>query len=49
MEPTKNKMAAALPSLSSHEAIADALYRAVLAFDTVDSTLLISALAPGPF
>ncbi|KAI1852812.1 hypothetical protein JX265_003296 [Neoarthrinium moseri] len=35
---------ASLPSLSNHEAIADALYRAVLAFDHGDEELLRSAV-----
>ncbi|KAI9934823.1 hypothetical protein ASPWEDRAFT_117101 [Aspergillus wentii DTO 134E9] len=39
-------MTTALPSLSSREAIADALHRAVLAFDTADSALLESSLVP---
>ncbi|OJJ07705.1 hypothetical protein ASPVEDRAFT_202708 [Aspergillus versicolor CBS 583.65] len=39
-------MAAVLPGLSTREAIADVLHRAVLAFDTADRPLLISALMP---
>ncbi|KAB8260272.1 hypothetical protein BDV32DRAFT_149501 [Aspergillus pseudonomiae] len=39
-------MTATLPSLSFREAIADALHRAVLAFDIADSALLNSALTP---
>ncbi|CAL5868636.1 uncharacterized protein PFLUO_LOCUS2863 [Penicillium psychrofluorescens] len=39
-------MQAALPSLSPREAIADALYRAVLALDTADLALLNSSLTP---
>lgn len=35
---------AQLPGLSDREAIADAVYRAVLAFDTADEALLRSAL-----
>ncbi|GAB1200326.1 hypothetical protein APSETT444_009696 [Aspergillus pseudonomiae] len=37
-------MTTTLPSLSFREAIADALHRAVLAFDIADSALLNSAL-----
>lgn len=36
----------ALPSLTTREAIADALHRAILGFDTADQTLLDSALTP---
>ncbi|KAI0423770.1 hypothetical protein F5Y09DRAFT_180799 [Xylaria sp. FL1042] len=44
-------MALALPAtlaggLTDHEAIADALYRFVLAFDHADETLLLSAITP---
>lgn len=41
----KRKMQAALSALTTREAVADALYRAVLAFDTDDQALLDSALA----